>query len=98
MNRQELLLKIKENQNKIDDLKKEIIELKRQQIMLSDETQRYEEKIESHPKSKYQRKPHYLDGKLVGRIFYKEEFIDEDTKEVIVINRSDVVKVDGNWI
>ena len=87
MNRQEIQRKIQENQQKIKSLEKENIELNRQAIMLSDETSRFEEKIESHPKAKYQRKPNWLDGKLVGRIFWEEHFKDEDNNETITIER-----------
>lgn len=65
--------------------------------MLSDDVQRFEEKIESHPKAKWERKPHSLDGKLVGRIFWNEDFLDGDTGEKITIERQQVVRVDGEW-
>jgi hypothetical protein len=97
MTRQEIEAKRQENFQKIEALKKENIELAKQDILLCDETQRFEEKIESHPKTKYQRKPHWLDGKLVGRIFWNENLKDEDTGEVITIERQQIVRVDGEW-
>jgi hypothetical protein len=72
--------------------------LTKQDILLCDETQRFEEKIEeSHPRSKYKKKPHWLDGKLVGRIFWNENFKDEHTGEVITIERQQIVRVNGEW-
>lgn len=97
MTRQEIKAKMQENLDKIKAIEKENFELSTQDILLCDETQRFEEKIESHPKVKYQRKPHWLDGKLVGRIFWKEDFKDNDTGEVITIERQQVVRVDGEW-
>jgi len=97
MTRQEIEAKRQENLQKIKAIKEENIELAKQAILLCDETQRFEEKIESHPKAKYQRKPHWLDGKLVGRIFWNEDFKDEDTGKVITIERQQVVRIDGEW-
>lgn len=97
MTRQEIEAKKQSNFQKIEDLKKENIELTKQDLLLSDDIQRFEEKIESHPKGKWQRKPSRLDGKLVGRIFWKENFIDEDSGEVIEIERQQVVRIDGEW-
>lgn len=97
MTRQEIETKRQENFAKIEALKKENIELAIQYILLCDDKQRFEEKIESHPKRKYERKPNWLDGKLVGRIFWNEDFKDEDTGEVVTIERQQVVRVDGEW-
>ena len=69
----------------------------KQDLLLCDDVQRFEEKIEQHPKQKWERKSNKLDGKLVGRIFWKEDFIDEDNGEVITVERQQVVRVDGEW-
>jgi hypothetical protein len=98
MTRSEIEQKQKENFDKIEGLKREIIELTKQAMLLSDEVQQFSEEIESHPKVKYQRKPHYLDGKLVGRIHWKELFQDEDTGNPIEIQRSQIVRINGEWI
>lgn len=98
MERNEIELKRKENFNKIEELKRDNIELAKQAILLSDEKQQFIEKIESHPRAKYQRKDNYLDGKLVGRIHWKEDFKDEDTGEKITIDRSRLVRIDGEWV
>jgi len=97
MTRKKLKAMIEAKHNLIKKIRFEIFELQQQEILLSDETQRFEEKIESHPKRKYERKPNWLDGKLVGRIFWKENFKDESTGEVVTIEREQVVRVDGEW-
>jgi len=97
MTRQEIEAKRQSNFQKIEELKRENIELTKQSLLLSDDVQRFEEKIESHPKLKWQRKPNFLDGKLVGRIFWNEDFFDGDTGEKITIERQQVVRVDGEW-
>jgi len=97
MNRQEIEAKRQENFQKIEALKLENIELAKQNIFLCDDEQWFEEKIESHPKRKYQRKTNFLDGKLVGRIFWKENFKDESTGDVVTIERQQVVRVNGEW-
>jgi len=98
MTRIEIEQKRKENFDKIEELKKENIELYKQAMVISDEKQWFTEEIESHPKAKYQREPNYLDGKLVGRIHWNEDFKDEDTGKLITIERSQLVKVDGEWV
>lgn len=97
MTRQEIEAKKQSNFQRIEELKRENIELTKQDLLLSDDVQRFEEKIESHPKAKHQRTPNKLDGKLVGRIFWKEDFVDEDNGEVITVERQQVVRVDGEW-
>ena len=98
MTRNEIEQKRKENFDKIEALKRENIELAKQAILLTDEVQQFSEEIESHPKSKYQRKPKYLDGKLVGRIHWKESIKDEDTGKSIEIERSQIVRIDGERV
>jgi len=98
MTRNEIEQKRKENFDKIETLKRENIELAKQAILLSDEKQQFTEVVETHPREKWQRKDNYLDGKLVGRIHWKEEFKDESDGSSIIINRQRVVRVDGEWI
>jgi len=98
MTRKKIEQKRKENFDKIEALKRENIELAKQAILLSDEVQQFTEEIESHPKIKYQRKPNYLDGKLVGRIHWKESFKDEYTGDSIELKRSKIVRINGKWV
>jgi hypothetical protein len=97
MTREEIKLKRKENFNKIEELRHENIELAKQDALLCDEKQWFTEEVESHPRRPYQRKPHCLDGKLVGRIHWKESVKDEDTGESFELERSEIVRVDGEW-
>lgn len=85
-------------QKEIEKLKCQLKELKYGDFLLSDKDQWFEEKIESHPKAKYQRKPNVLDGKLVGRIFWYEDFRDGDTGGVFSIQRQKIVRIDGKWV
>lgn len=98
MKRSQIKAKKEKLLKKIDDLENQILELDRQDILLSDDFRRFEEKVESHPIVGRQKKQHCLDGKLVGRIFWKELFMDDETGKEITIERQRVVRVDGEWI
>jgi len=98
MTRKEIQQKRKENFDKIEALKLENIELTKQAILLSDEEQQFTEEIESHPRAKYQREDNYLDGKLVGRIHWIEQFKDEADGTFINVNRSRLVRINGEWV
>jgi len=98
MTRKEIRQKKQEALDKIEALKTENLELSKQACLLCDEEQWFTEEIESHPKQKWQRKSHELDGKLVGRIHWMEGFRDEDTGQVIQIERQKIVRVDGQWV
>lgn len=95
--RQRIHNKVYKNLLKIDKLKEDNLELAKQNLLLCDKEQWFEEKIESHPKIKGQRLPNELDGKLVGRVYWYEDFLDEDTNEVVRIVRQQVVRIDGEW-
>lgn len=98
MTRTEINQKITQNYNQINTLKNEIVELQKQAILLSDEEQQFTEEVEYHPKTKFQRKPNYLDGKLVGRIHWVENYKDESDGTLIPIKRTRVVRINGEWI
>jgi hypothetical protein len=89
--RQKLQAKINANKTKIEALKSENIALIKQTIILSDNIQQYEEKLEITGRGKNKREV------LVGRIHWKEDFKDDSTGEVITIERSDIVKCDDEW-
>lgn len=80
----------------IQQFKKEIIELNRQALLISDEEQWFteEKEIVTECEGRKKRKVE----KMVGRINWNEDFKDEDTGEVITIERSQVVKMDGDWL
>ena len=96
-NRQQLEIEIAEKEGHIQKLLSEIIELQKEAILLCDDKQWFTEEIEAHPKKRYERKANYLDGKLVGRRHWNEDFKDENTGEVITIERSDIVRLYGKW-
>lgn len=35
---------------------------------------------------------------MMGMICWNEDFVDEDTNEVITIERHEVVKINGEWV
>jgi len=78
----------------IAEIKSEIIALKNENLLLCDETQRFEETEEEVIIS---RRPKKTEKRLIGRIHWKEEFKDENTGKSILIKRSQVIRVNGVW-
>jgi len=78
----------------IQQLKSEILKLEKEDILLCDEHQRFEEKYEDVIISK---RPKKIESKLIGRIYWTEEFKDEDTNQSVFIDRSQIVRVNGVW-
>jgi len=81
--------------DKIKKLQKEITELRKEDMLLCDKAQQFTEKEEEviicgRPK-KYE-------TRLIGRIHWKEDFVDEDTGKVFSINRKQTVRVNGEWL
>lgn len=95
MNREEIEKRIKEKIHMIENLKEDIVGLKIQGYLLCDENQHYTEQEEERIISK---RPKKVEKIKVGRINFKQTFYDEDTGEPCVIDRSEVVRVDGVWI
>jgi hypothetical protein len=79
----------------INTLKREINDLYYQSLLLSDEDQWFIEKMETITYRENRKKVKVQ--KLIGRIHWNENFKDEDTGEVITIERSQPVRVDGKW-
>ena len=78
----------------IEQLEAEKKELILEDIQFSDEEQWYTEEEETHEVSK---RPKKSEKFMVGRINWKEELKDESTKESIFIDRSRVVRINGEW-
>lgn len=103
MNRNKINDLIELKKNSINNLNNEIIELQRQSYLLSDKDQWFTENIETvvdwdRSKKDKRRKDWKITKEvLVGRIHWNQEFIDEDTNNSITIERSQVVRVDGEW-
>lgn len=95
MERKEILQQIEDNTQKIKKLKEANRELTRQNMLLSDNEQWFTEKMETI-RTRQNGKIVMIE-RLIGKIHYNEAFKDEDTGETIIIERCDIVRVDGNW-
>lgn len=89
--REKLTAKITAKEKQITLIHKEIVELRKQALLLSDKVQWFTEEKETHGRGKNKQEM------LIGRIHWKEDFKDEDTGKVITIERSMAVRVDGEW-
>jgi len=79
---------------KIKQIKTEIIELNREAVLLSDKKQQFTEKEEE---VLICGRPKKYETKLIGRIHWKDDFVDEDTGDVITIDRTQIVRINGEW-
>jgi hypothetical protein len=79
---------------KIKQLKTEITELRKESILLSDKHQQFTEKEEE---VLICGRPKKYETKLIGRIHWKDDFVDEDTGDVITIDRTQIVRINGEW-
>lgn len=70
-------------------------ELLIENCLLCDEKQYYKEEIITKTISKRPKKTVEV---LVGRIYWKEKFTDEDTGEQVEIERCECVRENGEWI
>jgi hypothetical protein len=95
LTRKEINDKISALKQQIAFLNSEVINLNRQSALLSDKKQQYKEEMETFVVSK---RPKKSEQKLVGRIYWRECFMDQDTKEKIFITRSRIVKINGEWV
>jgi hypothetical protein len=86
---------IEQRKAKISVLEDEITMLWIESCILCDDFQRYEEKEEEWTVSK---RPRRTEKHIIGRIFWMEDFSDEDTGCVVTIQRSRMVRKDGVWL
>ena len=91
--RQKIRSKIAEKRNQIFQLEKEITELIKQDILVSDKQQRF---TESEQTFTYCNRPE-VEKKTVGIVHWKENYRDEDTGKFIEVERSKVVRVNDVW-
>lgn len=94
--RTKLLELIEENNKQIENLRQINLSLLRDSYLISDEQQWYDEKNEDT--IKWYRRKKTVTTNLVGRIYWNEYFKDEDTGDEIKMERSRVVKFNGEWI
>jgi hypothetical protein len=90
--RDKITAKINAKQNQIDLLRKDIIKLKREALLLSDKVQWFTEEMEIDAWAN--------DGskRLCGRIYWNNKFKDEDTGKFVTVKRSMVVRINGEWV
>lgn len=79
----------------ISKLRQEIKELSIENAQLCDKKQWYIEKEETRIVSK---KPKVVETVMVGRNYWIEYFLDEDTGKKFPIERNEVVRVNGEWL
>lgn len=79
----------------IDILKAQWLDLKHESLLLCDDEQWYTETEEEYIVSK---RPKVTEKQIVGRRHWVEGFKDEDTGETIMIERSEPVRINGEWI
>lgn len=92
--REQLEMEIAAKKEQITKLKTEIIELRKETILLCDDKQWFTEEEEEHIIKK---RPKIIEKFFVGKRHWKEDFKDEDTGEVVTIERCEVVRVNGEW-
>lgn len=95
MTRNQINAKIQENNEQIKILQEKNRELAIESLLLCDETQWFteEKEIVAVRNGRKKEKKEWI----IGRVHWKEEFKDEDTGEGIFVDRSQVVRVNGEW-
>jgi len=93
--RERLAEKIRLNNLKIKELENKNVLLQIETLKISDKYQKYSEKIEKIA-TRVNRKKVYEDV-LIGKITWKEHFIDEDSGDVIEIERNQIVRRNDKW-
>jgi hypothetical protein len=96
MTRKEINDLIENKKQSIQDLKNEISELRKKELLMSDDVQQYYEK---EVEVIILRRPKRVEKELHGFIKWKEYFKDEDRPDKpIEIERNKLVRVNGEWI
>ena len=96
MTREIISKKIEETEEKIRFYQVELQKLKEENLLFSDEQQWFVEK-EEEVKFRQNRKI-VTENKLIGRVFWKEHFVDEDSGELIEIERNQIIRENGKFI
>lgn len=94
MTRAEINAKIAEKREQVRAINSEITALQKEALMLCDEEQWYKEEDEVFTISK---RPKKTETKRVGRIYWLQNFIDESNGNILPIERSEIVKINGEW-
>ncbi len=96
--RERLEAKKQKNFDKIEELKRQNIELTKESLLLCDKKQWFTEENEEREVSK---RPKKVETFLLGKIHWKETFKDEDKPDGsgdVEIERSQIVRVNGEWV
>ena len=96
MTREIIKNKIDETIEKINFYKAELERFEKEDILFSDDQQWFVEK-EEEVKFRQNRKL-IKETRLIGRVYWKEHFVDEDSGELIEIERSQIVRENGKFI
>ncbi len=91
MTRKELRSKMSFNNKEIQKLRDKNDVLYKKYLLLSDDEQWFKEEKETIGRGKRKQE------RLVGRIYWSEDFEDKGTGETITIDRNQVIRVDGEW-
>ncbi len=78
----------------LNQLSLEILELKKENLLFSDDEQWFIERKEEHVTK---RRPLQKETFLVGRVYWMQDFKDNDTGEIIPIERNQIVRINGEW-
>ncbi|ASK29709.1 hypothetical protein CEY12_06145 [Chryseobacterium sp. T16E-39] len=92
MTRKQIENRIKKNEDRIKSINQQNRDLFLQSLLITDQEQQYSETYIEIGRGKSK------ESVLMGKITWKENCIDEDTGEVITIERSQFVKRNGDWI
>ena len=96
MTREIIKNKINETIEKINFYKAELEKLEKEDILFSDDQQWFVEK-EEEVKFRQNRKL-IKETRLIGRVYWKEHFVDEDSSELIEIERNQIIRENGKFI
>jgi hypothetical protein len=88
--REQIAEKIRENKEKIKELESSNVILQREDFLLCDDKQWFTEELMTVGKLRNV-------TKLVGFVCWNEDFVDDDTDEVVAVVRRKLVRVDGVW-
>jgi len=90
-NRTQIREEIKNRIELKNELESKIFDLQKQDLLLSDEDQWFEEKVESVGRGRTKR------NILIARVYFKQNFPDKDTGKDLWVTRNKLVKADGVW-
>lgn len=92
MRRSTIVNKIRKNLEKIKALKAENIELNRQQLLMSDKQQWYKESEETIGRGKNK------ETAIIGRVYWIEKIEDEDSGEILNLERNVAIRKNNEWL